>query len=37
MEFDFQKGIVLGKGSFGIVKKCISKYDNIYYAIKWVE
>ena len=28
---------MLGKGSFGIVKKCISKFDNIYYAIKWVE
>ena len=25
---------MLGKGAFGIVKKCISKYDNKYYAIK---
>ena len=24
MEFDFSKGIILGKGSFGIDKKCIN-------------
>ena len=24
-EFDFQKGDLLGKGTFGIVKRCISK------------
>jgi len=33
-EFDFQKGKHLGKGSFGIVKKCFSKIDDNYYAIK---
>jgi len=37
MEFDFETGIILGKGSFGIVKKCISNFDNIHYAIKWIE
>ena len=30
-------GIFLGKGSFGIVKKCLSKKDSKYYAIKWIE
>ena len=37
MEFDITKGIILGKGSFGVLLECISTYDNIYYAIKWVE
>ena len=26
-EFDFNKGIFLGKGGYGTVKKCLSKYD----------
>ena len=34
MEFNFSTGIFLGKGTFGIVKKCISKIDIKYYAIK---
>ena len=33
-EFDIDKGIILGKGTFGEVKKCISNLDNNYYAIK---
>ena len=28
MEFDFNNGILLGKGAFGKVKKCISKKLN---------
>ena len=33
-EFDIDKGIILGKGTFGEVKKCISNLNNKYYAIK---
>ena len=28
MEFDFNKGELLGKGGFGKVKKCVSKKIN---------
>ena len=37
MEFNFLIGFLLGKGTFGIVKKCYSKIDFKYYAIKWIE
>ena len=30
-------GNLLGKGTFGIVKKCISRIYGNYYAIKWIE
>ena len=30
-------GNLLGKGTFGIVKKCLSIIDSQYYAIKWIE
>ena len=33
-EFDFNSGQILGKGAFGIVKKCKSKFDEKDYAIK---
>ena len=33
-EFDLSKGKILGKGAFGEVLKCQSKYDYGYYAIK---
>ena len=33
-EFDLKEGEILGKGTFGIVNKCISKLDSKYYAIK---
>ena len=36
-EFDFNKGIFLGKGTYGTVRKCISKINNKPYAIKYVE
>ena len=36
-EFDFNKGIFLGKGTYGIVRKCRSKLDNKFYAIKYIE
>ena len=28
---------MLGKGGFGIVKKCLSNVDLKYYAIKYIE
>ena len=28
---------MLGKGTFGIVRKCFSKKDKKFYAIKWIE
>ena len=34
MEFDFKAGLFLGKGTFGIVKKCFSRLELDYYAIK---
>jgi len=34
MEFNFKSGKFLGKGTYGIVKKCFSKKDCEYYAIK---
>ena len=34
MEFNFENGLFLGKGTFGIVKKCFSKKDKKEYAIK---
>ena len=37
IKFSFQIGILLGQGAFGIVKKCISKIDGKYYAIKKIE
>jgi len=33
-EFNFKNGKFLGKGTFGIVKKCFSKKDNKFYAVK---
>jgi len=33
-EFNFKIGKILGKGTFGIVKKCLSKKDKKFYAIK---
>ena len=33
-EFNFKNGILLGKGTFGIVKKCFSKIHKKYYAVK---
>ena len=33
-EFDFNIGKILGKGTFGIVKKCLSKIYKKYFAIK---
>ena len=33
-EFNFKAGKELGKGTFGIVKKCFSKLYNKYFAIK---
>ena len=29
-------GIFLGKGTFGTVKKCFSKLDKKWYAVKWI-
>ena len=37
MEFNFSVGVLLGKGTFGIVRKCFSKSDLDYFAIKWIE
>ena len=34
MEFNFFVGILLGKGTFGIVRKCFSRLDLDYFAIK---
>ena len=28
--------MLLGKGAFGIVKKCFSKIDSKFYAVKWI-
>ena len=36
-EFNINKGIILGKGTFGEVKRCKSKFNNKYYAIKILE
>ena len=33
-EFNFSIGKLLGKGTFGIVKKCLSKLYKKYFAIK---
>ena len=33
-EFDFRLGYTLGKGAFGIVKKCFSKRKKMYFAVK---
>ena len=33
-EFNFTLGKLLGKGTFGIVKKCFSKLYKKYFAIK---
>ena len=33
----YNNGTFLGKGAFGIVKKCYSKIDKKDYAIKYVE
>ena len=33
-EFNFKIGKELGKGTFGIVKKCLSKLYKKYFAIK---
>ena len=33
-EFNFDIGKLLGKGTFGIVKKCLSKIYKKYFAIK---
>ena len=33
-EFSFNIGKLLGKGTFGIVKKCLSKLYKKYFAIK---
>ena len=36
-EFNFKLGKILGKGTFGIVKKCLSKKYKKYFAIKQIE
>ena len=36
-EFNFNIVKLLGKGTFGIVKKCLSKLYKKYFAIKWIE
>ena len=33
-EFDFEKSEILGRGAFGEVRKCKSKSDDHFYAIK---
>ena len=37
MEFDWKSGKHLGKGTFGVVKKCFSKKERKYFAVKWIE
>ena len=34
IEFNFKAGKILGKGTFGIVKKCLSLRYKKYFAIK---
>ena len=36
-EFHLRSGKLLGKGTFGIVKKCLSKISENYFAIKQIE
>ena len=36
-EYNFRSGKLLGKGTFGIVKKCLSKISENYFAIKQIE
>ena len=33
-EFNFRAGKLLGKGTFGLVKKCLSQIYKKYFAIK---
>ena len=28
--------MLLGRGAFGTVKKCLSKNDSKFYAVKWI-
>jgi len=37
MEFNFKTGTFLGRGTFVIVKKCLSKINFKWYAIKYIE